>query len=314
MSHQRIERVFISYRRDDASGYAGRLEESLERRIGRGSVFRDVLDIPPGEDFAQVIRQRLAGASGVVVLIGPRWAGGNVAGQRRIDDERDFVRLEVQAALESGARVVPVLLPGATMPAESELPAPLKALARRNALAISDAHWTADVDRLVGSLGVPVRRPVWPFALGGAGAAAAVVAALCWLWPVAGVDKDSRLIGSWQAEVRYDWGDRHTERIEFERHAGELTGTASFLGYPRAIQTLSFDGTNLRFETRSLGSVAAEERGTAHAYAAELRGSPPAEVLAFRLQTSGGFGSHRPILFDAQRSAPAASSSTPRSR
>ena len=51
MRRSSSNRVFISYRRDDAAGYAGRLEEALERRLGRGSVFRDVLDIAPGEDF-----------------------------------------------------------------------------------------------------------------------------------------------------------------------------------------------------------------------------------------------------------------------
>ena len=113
-------RVFISYRRDDAAGYAGRLEEALERRLGHGSVFRDVLDIQPGEDFVQAIRARLHGAKTVLVLIGPRWAGTDAAGQRRIDDEQDFVRLEVTVALDSGAQVVPVLLPGADMPLRSQ--------------------------------------------------------------------------------------------------------------------------------------------------------------------------------------------------
>ena len=98
----RPTRVFISYRRDDAAGYAGRLEEALERRFGSGSVFRDVLDIPPGADFAAAIRARLAAAQAVVVLIGPRWAGGDEPGARRIDDPEDFVRLEVALALGGG--------------------------------------------------------------------------------------------------------------------------------------------------------------------------------------------------------------------
>lgn len=155
-------RVFISYRRDDAAGYAGRLEEALETRLGRGSVFRDVLDIAPGDDFVQAIRSRLADAQTVLVLMGPRWVGGDAPGPRRIDDEGDFVRLEVAVALESGARVVPVLLPGARMPAEAELPAPLKPLARRNALSLSDEHWGDDVARLCEAVGVPPRRRVCP--------------------------------------------------------------------------------------------------------------------------------------------------------
>ena len=89
------EHIFISYRRDDAAGYAGRLEEALEQRLGRGSVFRDVIDIAPGADFVQAIGQRLAGAQAVLVLIGPRWDGSDASGASRLHDAQDFVRLEV---------------------------------------------------------------------------------------------------------------------------------------------------------------------------------------------------------------------------
>jgi hypothetical protein len=310
-------RVFISYRRDDAAGYAGRLETALEQRLGHGSAFRDVQDIVPGEDFARLIGERVAGAAAVVVLIGPRWAGSDAAGRRRIDDEGDFVRLEVQAALASGARVVPVLLPGAAMPTDAELPPALKPLAGRHALAMSETHWDADVARLVDSLGLARQRRAWPWALGGAAVAAAAVGAACWWapWSATGpADAGDRLLGRWQAEVRYDWGDRHTERLEFTRHAGEITGTADYLGYPRPVEQLSFDGANLRFVTRSTESMGSEERQKTHAYSAELRGQPPHEVLAFRLQTTGGFGSHRPVSFEARRVAPAGPASTPATR
>ena len=247
-------RVFISYRRDDAAGYAGRLEEALERRFGHGSVFRDVLDIPPGEDFVAAIRARLAGAQTVLVLIGPRWAGGEAPGLRRIDDASDFVRLETTVALESGAIVVPVLLPGAEMPAEADLPVQLKPLARRNALRLSDAHWDADIGRLADAIGLPRRRSVWPWALGGAAIAVSAVAAL-WLKPWVPADPWARLLGSWQAEAKYSWGAKHDERFEFKRHAGQPTGTATFLSFPRVIEKLEFDGSNVRFETRTQQSM-----------------------------------------------------------
>ena len=311
-------RVFISYRRDDASGYAGRLEEALERRLGRGSVFRDVLDIPPGEDFVQAIRTRLAGAQTVLVLIGPRWAGAaadanaNTKGQRRIDDAQDFVRLEVAMALDSGVRVIPVLLPGAIMPAEDDLPEPLKPLARRNAMSLSDTNWDADIGRLAGSIGVPRRRAVWPWALGGAVLAAAVVAAWCWLRPapVAAVapapDASERIVGVWQAEVRYDWGDRYLERFEFKRHAGQLTGTASFLGYPRAIEKLQIDGMNIHFDTRSIETMGESSKEVTRAYAAEFAGAASAPLLRLRMQSSGGHSSSKPIEFEARPVVPAA--------
>ncbi|MDZ7592105.1 MAG: toll/interleukin-1 receptor domain-containing protein [Rubrivivax sp.] len=304
MNHS-ANRVFISYRRDDAAGYAGRLEEALESRLGHGSVFRDVLDIPPGADFVAAIRERLAGAHTVLVLIGPRWAGGNAPGERRIDDDADFVRLEVATALDSGARVVPVLLPGAEMPAETDLPVLLRPLARRNALTLGDTHWGADIDRLVGTIGLPPRRRVWPWALGSAGIAAGAIAALCWLQPWAPSDPSARLLGSWQAEVKYGWGARHAERYEFKRHAGQLTGTASFLGHPRAIEKLEFDGSNLRFETRTQQTMGNETRELTHIYSAELRDRPPNERLAFRVQTSGAFDSRPPLEFEARRIDPA---------
>jgi hypothetical protein len=300
-------RVFISYRRDDAAGYAGRLEEALEQRLGRGSVFRDVLDIAPGADFVEAIRQRLAGAQTVLVLIGPRWAGTDTAGTRRIDDDEDFVRLEVQEALASGAHVIPVLLPGASMPGEAELPAPLQALARRNAMNLGDTHWGADVERLVTSIGFTPPRRIWPWALGAALLAAALVGGWCTLRPKPQdpprpPDAGERLVGVWTAPVRYGWGASHDERFEFKRHAGELTGTASFLGYPRAIQKLQIDGLNVHFQTHSNSSMGNETRELTHAYAIELRGQPPNEVLAIRLQSSGGFSSEKPLEFEARRS------------
>ena len=308
MDHS-ANRIFISYRRDDAAGYAGRLEEALEKRLVRGSVFRDVLDIPPGEDFVAAIRARLASAQAVLVLIGPRWAGGDAPGQRRIDDEGDFVRLEAAVALDSGVRVVPVLLPGAEMPAEADLPLPLKPLARRNALSLSDAHWDADIGRLADAIGLPRQRSVWPWALGGAAVAASVIAALCWLKPWVPADPSSRLVGSWQAEVKYGWGAKHDERFEFKRHAGQLTGTATFLRYPRAIEKLEFDGSNLRFETHTQQSMGTETREITHRYSAELRGQPPDERLALRMHTTGSFDSNKPLEFEARRVAAAAAAS-----
>jgi len=307
MDHS-ANRIFISYRRDDAAGYAGRLEEALERRLGRGSVFRDVLDIPPGENFVAAIRARLASAQAVLVLIGPRWAGGEAPGQRRIDEEDDFVRLEVAVALDSGARVVPVLLPGAEMPAEADLPLPLVPLARRHALSLSDAHWDADIGGLADAIGLPRQRSVWPWALGGAAVAASLIAA-GWLKPWVPADPSSRLVGSWQAEVRYDWSAKHDERFEFMHHAGQLTGTATFLSYPRAIERLEFDGHNLRFETHTQQSMGTETREITHRYSGELHGQPPDERLALRLQTIGSFDSNKPLEFEARRVPAAAAAS-----
>jgi hypothetical protein len=144
--------TFISYRREDAAGYAGRLRESLERRLGAARVFRDVDTLRPGQDFVQAIETRLADCRVMLAVIGREWAGSrDMAGSRRLDEPYDFVRLEIAAALaRPNVLVVPVLVEGAAMPAASELPENIRTLARRHAVTLRDETWDGDVDRLVG--------------------------------------------------------------------------------------------------------------------------------------------------------------------
>lgn len=146
--------TFISYRRDDAAGYAGRLHESLERRFGASQVFRDVDTLQPGQDFVKAIEARLVACRVMIVIIGREWLDArNAAGIRRLDDPLDFVRLEVAAGLaRPDVLVVPVLVEGASMPAASQLPANLEPLARRHAVSVRDETWDADVDRLVAAV------------------------------------------------------------------------------------------------------------------------------------------------------------------
>jgi hypothetical protein len=143
--------IFISYRRDDSAGYAGRLHESIERRLGPGSVFRDVDALEPGQDFVTAITARLGDCRVCLVLIGREWLGAtDSSGRRRLDQPDDYVRLEIAAALaRPEVRVIPVLLEGAAMPPPDRLPEPIRALSRRHALSLRDEAWDADVDRLV---------------------------------------------------------------------------------------------------------------------------------------------------------------------
>lgn len=142
--------VFISYRRDDSAGEAGRLADALEARFGKERVFRDVEDIPAGEDFARAIDRALAKADTLLVVIGREWlAVRSAAGQRRLDDTQDFVRLEVESALAHELRVLPVLVRGTPMPATDELPESLRPLARIQAHELSDSRWDYDVRKLV---------------------------------------------------------------------------------------------------------------------------------------------------------------------
>ena len=90
----RVPTIFISYRRDDAIANAGRLFDWLVRQFGRQHVFLDTQSIAPGEKFPATLLERLAQADVLLAVIGPRWASiTDAAGQRRLDDPNDFVRL-----------------------------------------------------------------------------------------------------------------------------------------------------------------------------------------------------------------------------
>ena len=150
------DRIFISYRRDDTQGYAGRLEDSLAAYFGPDRVFRDVGGIKGGVDFAHAVEKELAGAGAVIVLIGQHWLTAARDRHARTDDSTDYVSLEVTTALQKGIAVVPVLVEHASMPREEDLPEALRALARRNAVSISDERWSADVIRLAKVLAIDV--------------------------------------------------------------------------------------------------------------------------------------------------------------
>jgi TIR domain len=145
-------RMFISYRREDSSGQAGRLYDSLSEHFGSENVFMDLDTIGPGEDFVEVIDDALQNCDCVLVVIGPRWLRAEREGQRRLDDPADYLRIEVEHSLARAARVIPVLVQDADMPGSRELPEAIRTLARRNAFDLSDSRWRLDVQRLIDAL------------------------------------------------------------------------------------------------------------------------------------------------------------------
>lgn len=144
--------VFICYRREDSSPYAGRLTDALRRQLGEEKVFLDT-GSPPGVDFRNHIEDTIGSCAVLIAVIGPTWLTvQDESGRRRIDDPHDLLALEIAAALERDKRVIPVLVAGAQMPREVDLPKLLARLAYRTALTLSDAGWDRDVSGLVEAL------------------------------------------------------------------------------------------------------------------------------------------------------------------
>lgn|GEM_PF-2685022 len=178
--------IFISYRRGDEPGFAGRLYDRLEQAFSRSRIFIDVDNIPAGADFVEVLGRKVAECEVLLAIIGDEWLMRDGAGNRRIDHPEDFVRIEIEQALHLGKTIIPVLIGPIQMVREEDLPPSLKPLARRNKISVSHEHFATDCARLVqaiqGVLGetadnrAPIRKRRHALWLGTASAAAILLA------------------------------------------------------------------------------------------------------------------------------------------
>jgi len=145
--------VYLSYRRNDVGGYAGRLADALRQRLGAKSIFQDVTAIPLGQAFTAVIDRALDESDVVLAVIGPGWLTASTPeGRPRLLEPDDFVRLEVARALQREVRVVPVLVGGARLPTAAALPEDLQGLVERQGIVLRDESWYQDVESLARSL------------------------------------------------------------------------------------------------------------------------------------------------------------------
>ncbi len=146
-------KFFISYRRDDSAGHAGRVHDRLEREFGRDLLFMDVDAIPLGADFLKTISDEVAKCDVLLAVIGPGWVDArDDEGKRRLNNKKDFVRVEIATALKRDIPVIPILLEGTPVPKVGQLPQDLKGLVTRNAIGVRHASFRSDMDRLISFL------------------------------------------------------------------------------------------------------------------------------------------------------------------
>jgi hypothetical protein len=320
--------VFISYRREDSSGYAGRLFDILSVRFGRDNTYMDLDTIKGGDNFEAVIEDKIGQCDALLAVIGERWSTITTDdGRRRLDMPGDFVRLEIGKALARGVRVIPVLVGGASMPRKDDLPEDLRPLCLHQAMDLRDAHFHADSDLLIDLLGqtLPVDnrsqklKSVRTTAKIAFVAVAALVLAAVPLfrhWSPAGqappdaagqtrvvpIDRPTakgptNVAGKWTATVKYDWGDTYTETFNFEVDGSELSGTASLLQHDRAISEGSVVGEQVNFVTRSQTSLGDKVYEETHRYKGTVEGA----TIRFSMLTDSGAESHVPVHFTAAR-------------
>jgi hypothetical protein len=165
-SRSKVPVVFISYRREDSGDITGRIRDHIATRLGHDHVFMDIDSIPLGADFRSQLAESVGRADVVLAVIGRDWLTvADESGRPRLEHEDDYVRLELEAALQREIPVVPVLVLGAQPLSTSQLPASLQGLAfRQSAFVRRDPDFHPDMRRLVdGLLGVePAPEPMTP--------------------------------------------------------------------------------------------------------------------------------------------------------
>ena len=149
-----MPRVFVSYRRGDSEDVTGRIYEHLVSALGDGTVFKDVDSIPLGSDFRKVIAKAIRQCDTVLAIIGPNWTNVRTSdGSPRLHDADDFVRLELETAMENGIQIIPLLVGGATLPSAEVVPVSLKELPFLNAATVRhDPDFKADIERIVDNI------------------------------------------------------------------------------------------------------------------------------------------------------------------
>jgi TIR domain len=154
--------IFVSYRREDSAGHAGRLFDRLQEHFGRGNVFWDVSgSIKPGEPFPRAIERAIDSCETLLAVIGQHWLmGTDATGRRRLEAPDDYVRLELARALQRNIQVIPVLVQHAAMPRAEDLPQDLQPLALHQAIELSDNRWDVGVAELIDA--IPSIPPIPP--------------------------------------------------------------------------------------------------------------------------------------------------------
>lgn len=146
--------IFVSYRRDDSAEVVGRMYDRLVQHFGKEAIFKDVDSIPFGVDFRTHLASVISNCGIVLAVIGRDWLDiRDEEGQRRLDDPADFVRIEIESALQRDVPVVPLLVRNARLPKAEQLPEGLTTLAFRNGTSVrNDPDFHTDMDRLIKSI------------------------------------------------------------------------------------------------------------------------------------------------------------------
>lgn len=145
-------KIFISYRRSDHPDFVERIRDWFSWRYGRENVFIDFDSIRPASDWDSAIRREIAQSDALIVIIGPKWLK-LLQGAAKNPDKDDYVRLEIQLALQEGKVIAPVCIKGARQPKPTDLPEELRPVFKRHFSDLnSGLHFLDNIERFMDSV------------------------------------------------------------------------------------------------------------------------------------------------------------------
>jgi hypothetical protein len=242
-----VSKVFVSYRREDSAPYAGRICDRLEGALGSAHVFIDVEDIAPGMDFVQTLENTVGSCDVLVAVIGPRWL--EILNTRTNDS--DFVEHEIAAALQRGITIIPVLVGGAAMPSDRDLPDRLKGFARRQALIARDDGFDQASTELLKSIDrAAPRRQLPKRVLWGVVAAGVIIAVVGAALLLRSSRDRVALEGTWIARMQRPGRPAFNVRLHFRRSGRTLAGSVDYPTGTAMIEGGTVERGRLAFYTR----------------------------------------------------------------
>lgn len=142
--------IFISYRREDSEGWAGRLAEKFQHEFGKDVVFYDYDSIEPSHDWKVAIKEGLRQCKLLIAVIGPKWmVATNASGTRRLDDPADLLRFELSTALQKGIPILPLLVGKAQLPRSEDLPREIQDILKYQALELQSRNAGKEIESIM---------------------------------------------------------------------------------------------------------------------------------------------------------------------
>ena len=261
-----MAKVFVSYRREDSAPYAGRICDRLENALGSDHVFIDVEDIAPGIDFVQTLENTVGRCDVLVAVIGPRWL--EILQSR--GDDPDYVEHEIAAALRRGITVIPVLVGGAAMPSDRDLPESLKGFARRQAVVARDDDFDKASTELLRSVERAVARQSPKRLLWGVVAAGVIIAIVGASVLLFQSKERAALDGVWIARMQRHGQRAYNIRMRFHTSGRNLTGSVDYPTGSAAIEGGTVEDRRIAFYTRHTPQF--ETTPATITFSAEIRG------------------------------------------